>query len=319
MLEIFTKLADFIVYGIFSLNPEKHLTKATHFFIEDTTKIFFLLTFIIYIVSIIRSYFSANKVKNYLSGKKEFIGNIFAALFGVVTPFCSCSACPLFIGFVEAGIPIGVTFSFLISSPMVNEIALVFLLGLFGWKIALLYVGTGLIIAIIAGFIIGRLKLEKYVKEYVWTIKAGKCNISGAMTLKDRHEYAKDYVIGVIKKIWVFVLIAIFLGSFLHGFVPQDYLAGFAGKDNFFAVPIAVILGVPLYASCAGIMPLLPVLVAKGIPLGTVLAFTMSVTALSFPEMVILSQVLKKELLFIFVGIVTVSIIFVGYIFNMLI
>jgi len=303
MLEVFTKLADFIIYGIFSLNPDKHLTKAAHFFIEDTTKIFFLLTFIIYIVSIIRSFFSAEKVKNYLSGKKEFIGNILAALFGIVTPFCSCSACPLFIGFVEAGIPIGVTFSFLISSPMINEIALVFLLGLFGWKIALLYVGTGLIIAIIAGFIIGRLKLEKYVKEYVWTIKAGKCTISGPMTFKERHEYAKDYAIGIIKKIWLFVLIAIFIGSFLHGYVPQDYLASFAGKENIFAVPIAVILGVPLYASCAGIMPLLPVLVSKGIPLGTVLAFTMSVTALSFPEMVILSQVLKKQLLFIFVGI----------------
>ncbi len=316
MFIIFTKLADFIVFYLFSLNPDEQFSKSLHFFIEDTTKIFFLLATVIYVVSILRSFFPPEKVKNYLSGKKEFIGNIFAAFLGVVTPFCSCSACPLFIGFVEAGIPLGVTFSFLISSPMVNEIALVMLLGVFGWKIAAIYMITGLTLAIVVGMIIGKLKLERYVQDYVWQTQVGHCNISNAVTWKDRHIYAKDYMTSVIKKTWIFIIIAIFIGSLIHGFVPQDYLGKIAGKDNIFAVPIAVLMGVPLYASCAGIIPLLPVLLAKGLPLGTMLAFTMSVTALSFPEMVILSQVLKKQLIFIFAGILTISIIFVGYLFN---
>ena len=279
-------------------------------------KIFLLLSVIIFIVSIIRSYFPPERTKKILSHKREFIGNILAALLGIVTPFCSCSAVPLFIGFVEAGVPLGVTFSFLISSPMVNEVAVVLLWGLFGWKIALIYMGTGLLVAIIAGMIIGKLKLEKWVEEYVYKIKSLGAVSIAKQTVKDRLVYARENTADILKKVWVYVLVAVGIGGFIHGYVPEDFLVRYAGPQNPFGVPIAVALGVPLYSNAAGVIPIVYALMEKGMSMGTVLAFMMAVTALSLPEMIILRKVLKVKLLAVFVSIMTVTIIGVGYLFN---
>jgi len=318
MLKLFTILADIVTYNWLGLARGKHLTEAVHFFVEDTTKIFFLLVTIIFVVAVVRSFFPPERTRRFLAGKNLFVAHVLAALLGVVTPFCSCSACPLFIGFVEAGIPLGVTFSFLISSPMVNEVALVLLFGLFGWEIAAIYLFTGLIVAIVAGIIIGRLNMERYVADYVWEIRMGEAEVP-TMTWRERFQYAKGYVKEILSKIWIYVLGGIAVGALVHGYVPQDFLLKYAGPNNPLAVPIAVILGVPLYSNAAGVIPIVQALMAKGLPLGTTLAFMMAVTALSFPEMVILSQVLKRELIMTFVGIVSMSIIIVGYIFNFLI
>ncbi len=318
MLEIFTKIADLVTFSLFKLPPKGHLTEAVHFFVEDTTKIFSLLVTIIFVVAIIRSFFPPERTRRFLTNKKVIVAHILAALLGVVTPFCSCSACPLFIGFVEAGIPLGVTFSFLISSPMVNEVALVLLFGLFGWEIAAIYLCTGLLVAIVAGFVIGKLNMERFVADYVWEIRMGQAEIP-EMSWEERFQYAKGYVRDILSKIWIYVLGGIAVGALVHGYVPQDFLLKYAGPSNPLAVPIAVLLGVPLYSNAAGVIPIVQALMAKGLPLGTTLAFMMAVTALSFPEMVILSQVLKKELIATFVAIVTMSIMAVGYIFNLLI
>ena len=250
-----------------------------------------------------------------LSHKREYVGNVLAALLGIVTPFCSCSAVPLFIGFVESGVPLGVTFSFLISSPMVNEVALIMLWGLFGWKIALIYIGSGLLVAIIAGIIIGKLKMEKYVQDYVWEMQVGNSEIK-IMTWREKLDYAREYTLGLLKKIWPYVVVGVGLGAFIHGYVPADFLARWAGRDNFFAVPVAVALGVPLYSNAAGVIPIVHALMEKGMAIGTVLAFMMAVTALSLPEAIILSNVLKKPLLATFFGIVATAIVIVGYLFN---
>jgi len=309
--------AEYVVYGLLGMEKGKALSDALEFFIYDTLKIFLLLTVIIFIVSFIRSFFPPEKTKRILSHKKEFIGNILAALLGVVTPFCSCSAVPLFIGFIESGVPLGVTFSFLISSPMVNEVALVMLWGLFGWKIALIYISTGLLVAIFGGIIIGRLKLEKWVEEYVYQIKFGGDNGEVIKpTFKERLTYAKANVVDILRKVWIYIVIAIAIGGFIHGYVPQDFLLKYAGRDNIFAIPIAVALGVPLYSNAAGVIPIVYALMQKGLALGTVLAFMMAVTALSLPEMIILRKVLKPKLLVVFVSIMTITIIFVGYMFN---
>ncbi|MBA4348947.1 MAG: hypothetical protein C0415_03025, partial [Thermodesulfovibrio sp.] len=235
---------------------------------------------------------------------------------GVVTPFCSCSAVPLFIGFVEAGVPLGVTFSFLISSPMVNEVAIVLLWGLFGWKIATIYIGTGLLVAILSGFIIGKLKLEKWVEEYVYKFHSGQEHEIIKQTFMERIRYAKWNSADILKRVWLFIIIAIAIGGFIHGYVPQDFLARYAGPQNPFAVPVAVAIGVPLYSNAAGVIPIVYALMEKGLSLGTVLAFMMAVTALSLPEMIILRKVLKIPLLGVFAGIMTVTIIAVGYLFN---
>ncbi len=314
-MRIFTILADLVTYRWFGLVPGRHLTEAVHFFIEDTTKIFSLLVTIIFVVAIIRSFFPPERTRKFLAGKGLFVAHVLAALLGVVTPFCSCSACPLFIGFVEAGIPLGVTFSFLISSPMVNEVALILLFGLFGWKIAAIYLGTGLIVAVVAGMVIGRLNMERFVADYVWEIRMGQAEIL-QMRWKERIEYARGYVKDILSKIWLYVLGGIAIGALVHGYVPQDFLLRYAGPSNPFAVPVAVILGVPLYSNAAGVIPIVQALMAKGLPLGTTLAFMMAVTALSFPEMVILSQVLKKQLIMTFIGVVSISIVIVGYVFN---
>ncbi len=315
MLKIFTVFADLVVYTWFGMDPQTHLAESLHFFVEDTTKIFFLLATIIFAVAIIRSFFPPERTRKFLAGRNIFTGHVLSALLGVVTPFCSCSACPLFIGFVEAGIPLGVTFSFLIASPMVNEVALILLFGLFGWEIAGIYLITGLLVAIVAGIIIGRFNMERYVADYVWEIRMGQAEIP-EMNWQERLQYARGYVKDILSKIWLYVFAGIAAGALVHGYVPQDFLLEYAGPSNPVAVPFAVILGVPLYSNAAGVIPVVQALMAKGLPLGTTLAFMMAVTALSFPEMVILSQVLKKQLIATFVGIVTVTIIAVGYLFN---
>jgi len=312
VLKIF---ADYVAYSLFGLRPGTHLGEATNFFIYDTIKIFLLLTVIIFVVAIIRSQFPPEKTKQILSHKREYIGNVLAALLGVVTPFCSCSAVPLFIGFVESGVPLGVTFSFLISSPMVNEVALILLYGLFGWKIAAIYISSGLIVAIVAGFIIGRLKMERYVQDYVWQMQVGNVEIT-KLTHREKIEYARGYTAGLLKKIWPYVLVGIGIGALIHGYAPENFLAQYAGKNNPFAVPLAVLIGVPLYSNAAGIIPIVHVLMEKGMAVGTVLAFMMAVTALSLPEAIILNNVLKKTLLAVFFGTVAVAIVIVGYLFN---
>jgi uncharacterized protein len=309
--------ASYVVYDLFGMARDTRLSGALEFFIYDTIKIFLLLSVIIFAVSVIRSYFPPERTKRILSHKREFIGNSLAALLGIVTPFCSCSAVPLFIGFVEAGVPLGVTFSFLISSPMVNEVAVVLLWGLFGWKIALIYMVTGLLVAIVAGMLIGKLKLEKWVEEYVYKIKSlGAAADIAKQTFKDRLVYARENTTDILKKVWVYVIVAIGIGGFIHGYVPEDFLVKYAGPQNPFGVPIAVALGVPLYSNAAGVIPIVYALMEKGMSMGTVLAFMMAVTALSFPEMIILRKVLKVKLLAVFVGIMTVTIIGVGYLFN---
>ena len=313
MLKFF---AEYVTYSLIGLKQGAHLADAIEFFIYDTIKIFLLLSIIIFAVSIIRSYFPPEKTKKILSHKKEFIGNILAALLGIVTPFCSCSAVPLFIGFVEAGVPLGVTFSFLISSPMVNEVAIVLLFGLFGWKVTAIYIGTGLLVAIFGGLIIGKLKLEKWVEEYVYTFHDGQEYEILKQSFRERLQYAKDSTIDILKRIWLYIIIAIGIGGFIHGYVPEDFLVRYAGPGNPFAVPIAVLLGVPLYANAAGVIPIVYALMEKGLSMGTVLAFMMAVTALSLPEMIILRKVLKLPLLAVFAGIMTVTIIAVGYLFN---
>lgn len=308
--------ANYITYNIIKLEHGSRLGDAVDFFIYDTIKIFLLLTVIIFIVSVIRSYFSPEKTRAILSHKKEFIGNVLAAQLGIVTPFCSCSAVPLFIGFVEAGVPLGVTFSFLIASPMVNEIAVVMLWGLFGWKIAMIYMGTGLLVAIFGGLIIGRLKLERWVEGYVYQFHSGPGQEMQKQSFRDRLKYAKMNTIDILKKVWLYIIIAIGIGGFIHGYVPEDFLVRYAGPQNPFAVPVAVVLGVPLYSNAAGVIPIVYALMEKGLSIGTVLAFMMAVTALSLPELIILRKVLKLPLLAVFVGIMSVTIIIVGYLFN---
>jgi uncharacterized membrane protein YraQ (UPF0718 family) len=310
------EFAHYITYDLIKLSRGSHLAGATEFFIYDTIKIFLLLSVIIFTVSVVRSYFPPERTKTILSHKKRFIGNVLAALLGIVTPFCSCSAVPLFIGFLEAGVPLGVTLSFLISSPMVNEVAIVLLWGLFGWKVAAIYVGTGLLVAIFGGVIIGRLGLEKWVEEYVYQFQTGQSREIPMQIFRERLHYAKWNTADILKRVWAYIIVAIGIGGFIHGYVPQDFLAAYAGPHNPFAVPIAVALGVPIYSNAAGVIPIVYALMEKGLSMGTVLAFMMAVTALSLPELIILRKVLKVPLLAVFVGIMTVAIMGVGYLFN---
>ncbi|MGB9808009.1 MAG: permease, partial [Thermosulfidibacteraceae bacterium] len=263
------EFASYIVYDLIKLEHGSRLADALEFFIYDTIKIFLLLSVIIFVISIIRSYFPPEKTRKILSHKKEFMGNILAALLGVVTPFCSCSAVPLFIGFVEAGVPLGVTISFLISSLMVNEVAVVLLLGLFGWKITAVYIGTWLLVAILGGFIIGKLKLKKWVEEYVYKFKTGQTMEIKYKSFKERLEYARWNTVDILKRVWFYIIIAVGIGGFIHGYVPDDFLAQYASKGNPFAVPIAVAFGVPLYSNAAGVLPVVYALMEKGMSIGT--------------------------------------------------
>lgn len=290
------KIVDWLSYNILGLDKASILGKAINFFIYDMLKIIFLLTFVIFVITIIRSFIPPEKIKIILSRKNEYIGNILAAFLGIFTPFCSCSAIPIFIGFIEAGIPLGVTFSFLIASPTINEVAVGLLWSLFGWKIALLYITSGLLIAIIVGIIIGRLKVERWVEDFVYQIKVEKTtNKFAKITWKNRIIDAWNYTKSLLKKIVPYITLGIAIGAFIHGYVPEKIISQITAKTNPFAVPAAVLIGIPLYSNAAGIIPIIKALVEKGTPIGTALSFMMSVVALSFPEMVILRKVLKKN------------------------
>lgn len=311
------KSADFIINDLAGMVSGTHLTETLRFFIFEVPKVMLLLVLIVFGVGILRSYFSAEKTRKALEGKSLFTGNIMASILGIVTPFCSCSAIPLFLGFVEAGIPIGVTFSFLIAAPMINEVALILLIGLFGWNVAAIYVGTGLLIAVFSGWIIGKLKMEKYVASWVFEVKANHQNIvEEKPTFKMRIQSGYDAVKEIVGKIWIYVIIGIAVGAGAHGYVPEDFLGSLLGKGNWYSVPLAILIGVPMYSNAAGIIPIVSVLIEKGVSLGTALAFMMSVIALSLPEIIILKKVLKWQLIAAFLGIVAVGIVMVGFIFN---
>lgn len=309
-------LADWLTYSLFSITQGTLLAKAVNFFIYGIIEIFVLLTVIIFVISIIRSFLPAEKIRTILTHKYEFTSNVLASLFGIVTPFCTCSAIPLFLGFIEAGVPLGVTLSFLVASPMINEVALVLLLGMFGWKIALLYIASGLIIAIFSGVIIGKLKVKNLVEDFVFKNKLNAKISSKEQTWKERTEYAKNYTLDILKKVWLYVVIGIGVGAWIHGYVPTDFLASIAGRDKWYAVPLATLLGIPLYSNAAGVVPLISVLTEKGVAIGTTLAFMMAVTGLSLPEFLILRKVMKTKLILIFAAIVGIGIMFTGYLFN---
>jgi uncharacterized membrane protein YraQ (UPF0718 family) len=310
-------IADFIIDKVFKMSSG-HLTETLRFFIFEVPKVFMLLVLIIFGVGILRTYFTPEKTRNILEGKSLFTGNILAAFLGIITPFCSCSAIPLFLGFVEAGVPLGVTFSFLIAAPMINEVALVLLAGLFGWKVAIIYIATGLTIAILSGWLIGKLKLEKYVADWVFKVKANHAAkaINTNYTFYERIKGGYDAVKEIVGKIWIYIVLGIAVGAGAHGYVPEDFLGSLLGKENWYGVPLAIIMGVPMYSNAAGIIPIVSVLIEKGVSLGTALAFMMSVIALSLPEVIILKKVLKWQLIAVFVSIVTAGIMIVGFIFN---
>jgi uncharacterized membrane protein YraQ (UPF0718 family) len=288
------------------------------FFVFDAPKVMMLLTVVVFGVGIVRSFFTPERTRRILAGKRESLGNVLAALLGVVTPFCTCSAVPLFIGFVAAGIPLGVTFSFLVSAPMVNEVALVLLFGLFGWKVAALYMGTGLVIAVVAGWVIGRLHLERWVEGWVYETQTGPAHAGDGVPLNwgDRVRFGRDAVRDIVGRVWPFVLAGLAVGAGIHGYVPEDFMASIMGRGAWWSVPAAVLIGIPMYSNAAGIIPIVQALLSKGAALGTVLAFMMSVIGLSLPEFIILRKVLRVPLIVAFAGIVGVGILVVGYVFN---
>ena len=304
--------------SLLPLPPEGRLTEAIRFFLYEAPKVLLLLTIVVFVVGIIRSYFSPERTRQILGKRSLFLGDVLASMLGIVAPFCSCSAVPLFIGFVESGIPLGVTFSFLIAAPMINEVAVVLLFGLFGWKTALIYVATGLAIAIASGYVIGRLRVERLVEEWVYSVKGKTVAPESTPTVDDRVRAGFDAVRDIVGKVWVYVLVVIGVGAGVHGYVPENFLAGIMGKSAWWSVPVSVLIGVPLYSNAAGIIPIVLALLEKGASLGTALAFMMSVIGLSLPEAIILRKVLKLPLIFIFVGVVASGIIIVGYLFNVL-
>jgi len=310
-------LTDFIVYSIIGLEKNTHLTNAIWFFIFEVPKVLMLLILVVFGVGIIRSYFSPERTRKMLGGKSLFAGNVLASSLGVVTPFCSCSAIPLFLGFVQSGVPLGVTFSFLIAAPMINEVALVLLFGLFGWKTALLYASTGLLIAIIAGYVIGKLKLERFVESWVYETKAKQVEfIEEKILFTERIDTGIAVVKEIVAKVWIYIVIGIAVGAGIHGYVPENFMASLMGKSAWWSVPLSVLIGIPMYSNAAGIIPIVQALLEKGASLGTVLAFMMSVIGLSLPETIILKKVLKIQLIGVFVGVVGLGIIIVGYLFN---
>jgi uncharacterized membrane protein YraQ (UPF0718 family) len=312
--------ARFLALSLFGLAPESRTAHAVEFFLYDTPKVLMLLTLVIFGVGVLRSFFTPERTRRILAGKREAAGNVMAALLGIVTPFCSCSAVPLFIGFVTAGVPLGVTFSFLISAPMVNEIAVVLLYGLLGWKMAALYMGAGLTVAMLAGWVIGRLKLERYVEDWVMEIRTDPNALSSdAQTWPDRIEAGWTAVKDILGRVWIYVIAGIAVGAGIHGYVPEGFMASIMGKGAWWSVPVAVLIGIPMYSNAAGVVPVIEALLGKGAALGTALAFMMSIIALSLPEMVILRKVLKIQLILIFAGVVGVGILVVGYLFNAII
>jgi hypothetical protein len=308
-------LSDRITYDLIGLAPETPLGEAVNFFFYDVPKILLLLTVVIYAVSYARSYLPPEKVRLFLSRTPGFVSHFLAAITGVITPFCSCSAVPLFIGFVEAGVPLGVTFTFLIASPLVDMVALTLLIGMFGWKVAGLYLVSGLVVAMLGGIVLGRLNLESQIEEYVWQIRMAEADLP-TMTHADRRAMASSQVREIVGRVWPYVIVGIAIGGLMHGFVPADLLARWAGANNPFAVPIAVAVGIPLYSNVAGVIPIAAVLADKGVAIGTVIAFLMATVALSIPEFIILRKVMKPKLIGIFIAINFVTITTVGYMFN---
>ncbi len=309
-------VSAWFTYSLFGLAKGSHLGAAMEFFIFESPKVLMLLTLVVFGVGIVRSFFTPERTRRILSGKRETTGNVLAALLGIVTPFCSCSAVPLFIGFVTTGVPLGVTFSFLVSAPMVNEVALVLLFGLFGWKVAALYLSTGLIIAIVSGWVIGRLKMERHVEEWVFKTQTGSGVEEEAHDWPARIRLGWEAVKDIVGRVWLYVLIGIGVGAGIHGYVPENFMASIMGKGAWWSVPLAVVIGVPMYSNAAGIIPIVQALLGKGAALGTVLAFMMSVIALSLPEAIILRKVLKPRLIATFFGVVALGIMLVGYLFN---
>jgi uncharacterized membrane protein YraQ (UPF0718 family) len=312
-------VAIWLTGSIFRLDRATHLGSAVEFFLFEVPKVLMLLVLVVFGVGIVRSFFTPEKTRAVLAGKSESAGNVLASLLGVVTPFCSCSAVPLFIGFVTTGVPLGVTFSFLIAAPLINEIALVLLFGLFGWKVAALYAGTGLMIAMVAGWTIGRLKLERFVEPWVFATQIdGGATPNATMLWADRVRAGKEAVREIVGKVWLYVIAGIAVGAGIHGYVPENFMASFMGKGVWWSVPLAVLIGIPMYSNAAGIIPIVQALLGKGAALGTVLAFMMSVIGLSLPETIILRKVLRPQLIAAFVGVVAIGILIVGYIFNLI-
>jgi len=307
--------ADWLTYTILGLLQGTPLASSVNFFIYDSIKVTLMLAVIVFAVGIVRTYITPQKVKKWVAGRSEGVGNVVAALLGIPTPFCSCSAVPLFIGFVESGVPLGITFSFLIASPLINEVAAAMLFAMFGWQIALIYIASGLIIAIVAGIIIGRLHLEGEVEEFVWKCKMYE-QTDKVMTNRERLIFAKNESRDITLKVLPYILLGIAIGAVIHGYAPADFLVNIAGPDNPLAVPIAVLIGIPLYSNAAGMIPIMEVLTSKGMAMGTALAFMMAVIGLSLPEMIILRKVIKIKLLLVFAGILFVAFTLTGYLFN---
>jgi uncharacterized membrane protein YraQ (UPF0718 family) len=312
--------SEWFAYTALHLGKESHLGSAIAFFVLDIPKVFMLLVLIIFGVGILRTFFTPERTRALLVGRREFIGNILAALLGVPTPFCSCSAVPLFLGFVEAGVPMGVTLSFLIASPMVNEVALVLLLGMFGWQVAAIYIATGLVIAIVCGWIIGRMHPERFLEDWVRDVRLGTAanGMAAHLTWHDRIDAGQRAVRDILGKVWPYIIAGIAFGAGIHGYMPMGLMASVMGKGAWWGVPVAVLIGLPLYSNAAGVIPVVQALLEKGAALGTALAFMMSVIGISLPELIILRKVLKLRLIFIFVGVLAAGIIAVGYLFNLI-
>jgi len=312
-------LSKWLTYDLLGFTLGSHLGSAIEFFIFEVPKVLMLLIIVVYGVGVVRTFFTPERTRNLLSGKRESLGNILAAMLGIVTPFCSCSAVPLFIGFIKSGVPIGVTFSFLIAAPMINEVAIVLLFSLFGIKVTAIYVFTGLLIAILTGWIIGHLHMEKYIEDWVNEVEAPlESDSSLLINWQDRLQAGRDAVKEIVKKVWFYIVLGIAVGAGIHGYVPTGMMAGILGKNSWWSVPLAVLIGVPMYSNAAGIVPIAQALLEKGASLGSVLAFMMSVIGLSLPEIIILRNVLKMPLILTFVGVLTIGIILVGYLFNLI-
>jgi uncharacterized protein len=313
-------IADWLAYGLLAIPHGSHLGEALAFFFYDVPKLLLLLSGMIFIISLFQTFIDTQKVRAMVEKRGEGVGNLMAAAFGAITPFCSCSSVPLFIGFVQAGIPLGVTFSFLITSPLMNEVAFVLLIGLFGWKVAGLYLLSGVTIGVVSGLILGRMKLERYVEGFVYDIKP-RANIDlkleEKLTWADRISRSWDSTKEIVGKVFWFVIVGIGIGAFIHGYVPQDALTGIMGKGAWWSVPASVLVGIPLYSNAAGVIPIVSALLAKGASLGTVLAFMMSVVGLSLPEIIILRRVLKPQLIAVFIGVIATAIVLTGYMFNL--
>jgi uncharacterized protein len=310
-------VAAWLTFSVFHIARGSRLGSAVEFFIYETPKVLMLLTLVVFGVGIVRTYFTPERTRRLLSGRRTWAGSVLAALLGIVTPFCSCSAVPLFIGFVTSGVPLGVTFSFLVSAPMVNEVALVLLFGLFGWKVAGLYLLMGLLIAIVSGIVLGHLRMEKHVEPWVFEVPPGSGTAQWELGWRERVRAGLDAVKDIVGRVWLYVLLGIGVGAGIHGYVPENFMASIMGKGAWWSVPLAVIIGVPMYSNAAGIIPVVQALLGKGAALGTVLAFMMSVIALSLPEAIILRKVLKPRLLVVFFSVVALGILAVGFLFNL--